>query len=162
MNLFDNLEIQLDSCLIKNSKGNGGCKKKMNAAGTSPKTEVIGLITIPYTYPKVKQPSIFEQKYPNIKTLCDTIAQTHFPDLEYTHIQINKNFQTLPHRDKRNEGDSAIFTLGSFTGGELVIENVTHNIYKNPLIFNGYINKHWTNPFVGTRYSVIYFKNSNV
>ena len=96
-------------------------------------------------------------------------ANTHFPtvwkllqsaagDFEYTSVIVNKNKQMNPHRDGKNAGESLIFAVGDYTGGELVIEGKKYDIKNNPMRFDGRRQTHWVAPFKGTRYSVVYFK----
>ena len=43
--------------------------------------------------------------------------------LQATSIQITKNLQSKPHKDKNNRGPSCIFGLGDWTGGELWVQD---------------------------------------
>ena len=95
----------------------------------------------------------YETVYNQLKKLIREIA----PDFEYTSITINKNFKCLPHKDKANIKPSLIIGLGNYTGGELNIEGVKYDINANPLIFNGSLLEHSTEPFTGTRYSIVFY-----
>lgn len=98
-------------------------------------------------------------EYPDLYKQAKKVAGEFFPDLKYNTIQVNKNVQCIPHKDSLNVGPSVIFTLGNFTGGRLYVENVAHDIFKKPLIFNGFEQTHWTEPFEGDRYSFIYYQS---
>ena len=50
-----------------------------------------------------------------------------------------------------------IVGLGNYSGGELVVESETHDIRYKPLEFNGWTQRHYTKPFVGERYSLVFF-----
>lgn len=81
------------------------------------------------------------------------------PNFEYTTIQINKNILCPAHIDKNNIGLSYIIGLGNYEGGELVIENITYDIKNKWLLFDGK-KIHWTNNFIGNRYTIIYYKHN--
>lgn len=95
--------------------------------------------------------------YPEIEKILGEIVVDKFPDFKYTNVQINKNVKCDPHRDKKNIGDSVIFTVGDFKGGRLGTEIGSLNIYRNPIMFNGSEIEHWTEDYQGDRYCVIYY-----
>ena len=75
-------------------------------------------------------------------------------------IAINKHAQFLPHRDSgagSGQSKSLIVALGDFVGGEIAVESVVHDIRYKPLEFDGWYSRHWTLPFVGERYSLVWF-----
>jgi hypothetical protein len=75
---------------------------------------------------------------------------------ECTSFTVNKNLLCLPHTDSHNIGPSVIVGLGSYSGGEFVVEGHVCDINHAPVCFDG-SRKHWTMPFVGTRYSVVLY-----
>lgn len=81
-----------------------------------------------------------------------------FYDFDFNAVQINKNVLCPPHKDSWNVGNSLIFSLGDFVGGELNVEGEVIDIYEAPYIFNGSKLEHSTEPFEGERYSVVLFK----
>ena len=82
-----------------------------------------------------------------------------FPDFRWTTIQLNKNVECKPHIDTNNVGKSLILGWGNYTGGELVIEGKLHNIKNKFLFFDG--NRgHWTQKWIGDRYSIIFFTHT--
>ena len=90
-------------------------------------------------------------------------ANIYFPDFKWTEVQVNYNWQSPPHFDKANSGDSLIIALGDYTGGELMIETqigkeLSVDIHDKPFIFNGSKFKHWTNPYEGNRMSIVFYK----
>jgi len=97
---------------------------------------------------------------PRLTKLLTAFAQEHIPGFTYTSIQINKNYASALHCDKRNMGDSFIVGVGNYTDGALWVHGLDaidcHNRW---LSFDGNI-PHCTLPFTGTRYSLIYFTNS--
>ena len=75
-------------------------------------------------------------------------------------IAVNRHCQFRPHRDiglGNGQSDSLIFAMGNFFGGELLVENEVHDIRYKPLEFNGWQCRHSTLPFVGERYSLVFF-----
>ena len=81
-----------------------------------------------------------------------------FPDFDFNGVMLNRNFKCPPHKDKNNINDSLIIGLGDYEQGELVVENVPHDIRYKPLIFNGSKNEHYVNDWTnGDRYSVVLF-----
>jgi len=81
-------------------------------------------------------------------------------------IAVNRNAQFKPHRDSgagAGQGISAIVGLGDYTGGELCVETLdlerveVHDIRYSPLLFHGWRQKHWTLPFQGERFSIVWF-----
>jgi hypothetical protein len=78
--------------------------------------------------------------------------------IPFKSICINKNTIAEPHVDRNNRGVSCIVGLGDYTGGELVYGAEKVNIHKNPIEFDGSKILHYSLPFEGTRYSIIYFQ----
>ena len=75
-------------------------------------------------------------------------------------IAINRNAQFRPHTDNgagAGQSTSLIVGLGTYTGGELMVEGNKHDIRYKPLEFNGWLQRHWTMPFCGERYSLVWF-----
>ena len=75
-------------------------------------------------------------------------------------IAINRHAQFLPHRDSgagSGQSLSLIVALGDFAGGEIAVDNIAHDIRYRPLEFDGWKQLHWTLPFVGERYSLVWF-----
>ncbi|KAL9183505.1 hypothetical protein ACHAXT_004361 [Thalassiosira profunda] len=80
--------------------------------------------------------------------------------LPSTHCAVNRNAQFTPHVDSgRGQGQSLsmIVGLGNFTGGETLVENKKYDIRYNPLEFDGWNQLHWTAPFTGERFSLVWF-----
>ena len=108
---------------------------------------------------------------PGVLEVCLELLSTvsWAKNLAVTSVQVNKNFQTAPHRDKANSGLSALIAFGSFTGGELWYwpnddggdewQNTECEIL-NPrqmCALDGN-NLHGTAPFKGLRFSLVFFK----
>jgi|AntRauTorckE5430_2_1112549.scaffolds.fasta_scaffold00680_4 tRNA U38,U39,U40 pseudouridine synthase TruA len=77
-----------------------------------------------------------------------------------SHCAINFNAQFTPHVDSgRGMGQSLsmIVGLGDYSGGEIFVEGVKYPIRYNPLEFDGWKLRHWTNFYAGERFSLVYF-----
>jgi tRNA U38,U39,U40 pseudouridine synthase TruA len=82
------------------------------------------------------------------------------PRLPSSHCAINANAQFTPHVDSgRGLGQSLsmIVGLGEYTEGQLVVEGQAHDICYQPLQFDGWKLRHWTLPFQGERFSLVWF-----
>ena len=103
-------------------------------------------------YPKV---------YDTLQQLGSQLRLDNGDPFPFRSITINKNLPCLPHIDKYNKGNSVILTLGKFAGGKLGILQTegpkSYDVWERPLMFDGSKLVHWTEPFEGTRYSVIFF-----
>jgi uncharacterized C2H2 Zn-finger protein len=77
-----------------------------------------------------------------------------------SHCAINCNAQFTPHVDSgRGAGQSLsmIVGLGDYSGGELMLEGTPHDIRYETLEFDGWKLRHWTRPFAGERFSLVWF-----
>lgn len=77
-----------------------------------------------------------------------------------SHCAINANAQFSPHVDSgRGAGQSLsmIVGLGDYSGGDLAVEGDNFDIQYQALEFNGWKLRHWTNPFAGERFSLVWF-----
>jgi hypothetical protein len=77
-------------------------------------------------------------------------------------VQVNDSYQSAPHRDKGNCGESFIVSFGDYTGGELVIdvsgtEQVINTRFRGHH-FNGSKLLHWNKPIEGQKFSLVFFK----
>jgi hypothetical protein len=81
-------------------------------------------------------------------------AKCHVP-ITFTSIQVNQNYACKEHKDLHNVGMSYIVAFGDFTGGELIIEGVKHDI-RGGLLFDGSKLTHSTAPWVGNRITLVY------
>jgi len=107
-------------------------------------------------YVKIPHKSSNNEKYPELfqalRRLGDAICP--FP---YDSITVNQNNVCPPHRDKGNLGASMIVTGGDYEGGSFVLEGEEIDTKYKPIVFDGH-REHWNNPFIGTRWSIVFFK----
>ena len=96
--------------------------------------------------------------YPELFKALVELGERVVPDfIPWTAIQVNKNYQTIPHRDAHNIGLSFSFSFGDFSGGELVVDGQPFQTRLAPLVFNGALLEHYNKPISGDRYSLVYF-----
>ena len=77
-----------------------------------------------------------------------------------SHCAVNCNAMFTPHVDSgRGCGQSLsmIVGLGSYSGGNLFIEDESFDICYQPKEFDGWRCRHWTEPFEGERFSLVWF-----
>ena len=77
-----------------------------------------------------------------------------------SHCAVNFNAQFTPHVDSgRGLGQSLsmIVGLGDYNEGEIFVEGVPHQIRYQPLEFDGWGLRHWTNHYRGERFSLVFF-----
>lgn len=108
---------------------------------------------------RTKGPSKYNKKFPKLLRMLRAFMRQHDPEFKFTTIQLNKNVLSPPHIDKNNMGPSYIIALGDFTGGNLMVEGKKHNIKNRFYKFDG-TKGHWVSPFVGTRYSLVFFTHT--
>ena len=74
---------------------------------------------------------------------------------------MNRNAEFTPHVDAGSgagqAGLSLIVGLGDYCGGELAVEGVESAVRYAPLEFDGWRERHWTLPFRGERFSLVWF-----
>ena len=80
-----------------------------------------------------------------------------------TMVAVNRRATFLPHTDAGSgfgQSTSLIVGLGDYSGGALVVEGTPHDIRYTPLTFDGWRERHWTLPFEGERFSLVWFTPS--
>ena len=82
-------------------------------------------------------------------------------DLSWNAITVNQNYAAGAHRDKGNVGNSFLTAFGDYTGGELnLLEgdlSGCYNIRGIPVILDFKKTLHSVSPFIGNRYSLVYY-----
>ena len=104
-----------------------------------------------------------QQQYPELMDIAKEYRDLYFPDFEFTHLMLNRNYPVDWHLDKANVGESYIVAVGDFEGGETELEigGVVYkiDIHNRPFCFDGSKIKHRAGEFTGERYAVVFFKN---
>lgn len=151
----------MDTLEILNKTKFPKCYSRPNIAKNS---EMFCLGSVPYRGQKsvgnkTRGDSKWNNVYPELYEQLKRMISEFDTNFTYTTIQINKNITSPPHVDKNNVGPSYIIALGDYEGGELFVEGQSYNIKNKFFKFDGK-KGHWTAPFVGTRYSIIFFTHT--
>eukprot|EP00913_Durusdinium_trenchii_P028819 g27024.t1 len=118
-----------------------------------------GSFTVGSMPPSMEAPN-GNRLFPELAMRCFELERILKPGRCSSTIAINKRAQFLPHIDSgagAGQGISLIVGLGDYSGGELCVENDSHDIRYKPLEFNGWTQRHWTKPFQGDRFSLVWF-----
>lgn len=104
-------------------------------------------------------------QYPQLEEIFEEFKKLHFPDFDFSCVTINKNLQCKEHKDGLNMGESLMLGLGDYRGGLLGIRNEEgkvklHETQHKIIKFNGSKYRHFTTPFKGTRYTLVFFSPS--
>lgn len=130
-----------------------GTTKQKNSRQTS-----FGIVN----YRGKEQMSKSTKKHPNILPLLTEFLQIHKPGFKFKTVAVNRNTISKLHLDSRNSGSSIIVGMGPYTGGQTILylngNAKKLHIKSSSLMFNGSEIKHKSEPFVGTRYSLVFFK----
>lgn len=101
------------------------------------------------------------ESHPELVHAIFALEQTIAPHrLGSSTVAINRRALFKPHTDSgagAGQCRSLIVALGNFTGGELIVEGEVHDVRYSPLEFDGWACRHWTAPFVGERFSLVWF-----
>mmetsp|Transcript_46876 Transcript_46876/g.52927 ORF Transcript_46876/g.52927 Transcript_46876/m.52927 type:complete len:923 (-) Transcript_46876:83-2851(-) len=107
-----------------------------------------------------KQPKA-NSMFPDLVKAAFELELKLFPGREPSStIAINRNAQFRPHTDSgagAGQSTSLIVGLGTYSGGELIVEGEQHDIRYKGIEFDGWKQRHWTMPFKGERYSLVWF-----
>ena len=99
--------------------------------------------------------------FPELMKAAFELERILCPDREPSStIAVNRNAQFRPHTDSgagAGQCTSLIVGLGTYSGGELVVEGEQKDIRYQPIEFNGWKQRHWTMPFLGERFSLVWF-----
>ena len=107
------------------------------------------------------QLSNYSKKYPHIMHLFKDFINSHYPEFAFKSVYVNKNTVCKEHLDSKNVGESLLVGLGPYTAGRTILyiddKPKYFHIKTNSLIFNGSEILHKSEPFKGTRYSLVFF-----
>jgi len=159
-------------------------RKNVIPKGTA---EIQGLLFGLYSYGGTLGVSAATTAHPNLCKLLVSAVQAIDADFPFTSIQLNFNYASRPHVDKNNLGCSYIVGFGDYEGGQLWMEDAdagTEGVsvtlpaddddvtarYRAGSSFVGRVEDikgrwiqfdgnalHYTRPFSGNRYSLIFF-----
>lgn len=107
-----------------------------------------------------KQPKA-NSMFPDLVKAAFDLEMKLFPEREPSStIAINRNAQFRPHTDSgagAGQSTSLIVGLGTYAGGELMVEGDKNDIRYKAIEFDGWKQRHWTMPFQGERFSLVWF-----
>jgi len=102
-------------------------------------------------------------KYPMVwKKIQEFASEILPPDFKYTICTVNRDTLMKKHLDSNNVGKSYLVCLGDYNGGGLYIydndgKKTLYDTHNTMLHFNGSDYAHETQPFVGRRYTLIFY-----
>jgi len=102
------------------------------------------------------------RKNPHMMSLFKEFIDSHYPEFAFRSVYVNKNTVCKKHLDSQNTGESLLVGFGDYTGGETTLHNKdegsqSFDISKESIIFDGSVIYHNSEPFEGTRYSLVFF-----
>lgn len=98
-------------------------------------------------------------KYADILVEARKLAKIICPEINYSTMMLNVNYEASEHRDRNNIGPSCVVAFGEFEGGKLKIEGIEYDIHHRPLTFEAAESIHSVSPITaGTRYSIVFFR----
>ena len=100
-------------------------------------------------------PSRMNTRWPELWNLIKQYGNTI--GIQWDGAQVNINCVCGKHKDKHNVGNSYLISGGSYTGGELVIENNMYDCNNKPIIFNGSEMEHWNKEMEGFKWTIVFF-----
>lgn len=157
--------IDKDYC-DRTNKSYIGVHKTKTKNGKPIRVKDIGFMAESITFGQIKRMFVknaqFEEAkankmYPEVYKELKNMIHSINPNFKYNCITLNHNLKCIEHLDKYNCGASIIVGFGKYWGGELVVEKCPINIRYKPHSFNGSKLKHYTNEFMGDRWSAIFF-----
>jgi hypothetical protein len=134
-----------------------------NVIGTIGRTETFGFGDTrrgfaPYAT-NDKKPELFKA----LVKFGNTVVPKGF---DYQGITLNHGVKAKKHKDAKNVGPSILIGIGDFTGGKIrVWDGADKNpkdfdLHDKPVMFNGGLLYHETQPFNGERYTFIFYKQN--
>ena len=105
--------------------------------------------------------SSFQKKHPHMMVLFKKFIQSHNPSFKFKSVYVNKNVVCDKHKDSLNMGTSLLVGVGDYKGGQSMLnvngKTKKFSIKSSSTMFNGTEIEHWSLPFEGTRYSLVFF-----
>lgn len=149
LKLLEEIEVPINYHRARNKKeGDPHGSKKPAGKGRS---VLIGKI------PRRNDVSNFTKKHPEIYKEVKRLADLYSP-FPVKSFMLNKNYQTQPHYDSRNQKESMIFSFGDYEGGDLIVEGKPVKTKYTTYVMDGSKQLHWNKPIIsGTKYSLVFF-----
>mmetsp|Transcript_15493 Transcript_15493/g.29310 ORF Transcript_15493/g.29310 Transcript_15493/m.29310 type:complete len:684 (+) Transcript_15493:55-2106(+) len=96
----------------------------------------------------------------NVNGTLNVSSTSSFTRHSSTHCAVNCRAQFTVHVDSgkgAGQSLSMIVGLGDYKGGGLGVEQSRYDIRYRPLQFDGWRSRHWTFPYAGERFSLVWF-----
>jgi hypothetical protein len=129
-------------------------RKKLGPAGRSNAFGAVNRRCLPVDYSRLNwcRPYLY-------KLLLDLGAK--YVPFPFTSITVNSNYSAGPHKDRGNYGNSFLVAFGDYSGGELNIAegelSGNYSVKNLPLITDFTTQTHSVKPWIGNRYSLVYY-----
>ena len=105
--------------------------------------------------------SVLLTERPELLEVFSEFRDIYFKDFEFNSIQLNYNYALGRHKDRGNNGNSVLIACGDYSGGATVVEYENkikkYDARLKPIIFDGCKYYHYVEPFVGDRYSLVFY-----
>lgn len=155
---------ELEEIILPTSYSSKGIKGHHHSVktGTTNQKEARQVCFGKVKYKGTIQQSSYTKKYPYMMGLFKKFMNLHYESFKFRSVYVNKNTVCKEHLDSKNVGESLLVGFGKYTGGQTVLyiddKPKSFHIKTNSLIFNGSEIPHKSEPFKGTRYSLVFFK----
>ena len=104
------------------------------------------------------RPSKFSEEHPILHYELLKLGEKLCPEFKFSSVHVNHNVVCPPHKDKNNVGKSMLISFGDYTGCNIVVDDIEHNAFLKPIIFNGSQLEHWnTRDLKGNKYSLVFY-----
>lgn len=158
--IYDELEkINIPTTYRKGSKSGNYHSIKIGVTSQRNARQTVFGVT---KYKGEKQKTSSTKKYPYMMPLFKEFIDSHYPEFKFKSVYVNKNTIAKKHLDSKNTGESLLVGFGSYTGGKTLLytsngKEKKFSIKSHSLMFNGSEIEHKSEPFKGTRYSLVFF-----
>lgn len=157
----ENDEAKVESLSIAHMKAKNNKQSRSSAYGfTEGQGGASGSFSVGYFPGDSKKQPKSNLLFPELVKAAFELETKLMPDRASSTIAINRNAQFRPHTDSgagAGQSTSLIVGLGTYSGGELMVEGEKCDIRYKAVEFNGWTQRHWTMPFSGERYSLVWF-----
>ena len=160
--ILDEIYNALEKITLPSSFRNKGGQGHQIRTGTTTQRNARQTIFGTTTYQGKKRESRSTKKYPYMMPLFREFIDSHYPEFKFESVYVNRNTIVKKHLDSKNVGESLLVGFGPYTEGKTVLytstgEEKKFSIKSHSLLFNGSDIEHKSEPFEGTRYSLVFF-----
>ena len=87
---------------------------------------------------------------------CQVQTESDMAQLSVQHQHQHQHQHQQQQQQQQQQQPTLHVGIGSYTGGALFVEGVEYDIRYSPLSYDGVSQKHWTAPFQGERYTLVW------